>query len=323
MSPDVDGQLPRWHPRGTNNGLIFGATYHGVSRLPRRVTYPIGHVGTWLAYHLQASGRRALIENLRIVLPGHAEPELRRVALATYRNYAKDTIDFMWSLSRKPEQLRHMVGSVDTSAFESAVAGGRGVLAVSAHFGNWEMGGVLLRQLTDHALTVVVRQERSIKVNRRRNEFRASLGIETIEVRQGMETALRIRDQLQRNSVVAMLVDRHMERDRTPVTFFGRRVFFLRSPALLASFTGAPLVPVAVHRGGDGRVVIECGDPVYVTPEADREAAVRRSTQAIAEFFEARIRQSPESWYQFYPYWAAQDVSGQDGERPNHSEKAN
>ncbi len=306
MAPSTPAP-PRWHPRGLNNALIFGATYHGVSRLPRWMTYSMGHVGAWVAYHLQTTGRRSLIENLRVVRPGAPEADLERLALTTYRNYARDVIDFLRSLSRRPEQLQAMIGRQDTASFDDAMRAGRGVLGVSAHFGNWEIGGVFLRQLTSHGLSVVAMREPSDSVTRRRREFRASLGIGTIEVRQSLETGLRIREHLARNEVVALLVDRHVGRDRVAVTFFGRRAYFLRTPALVASWTGAPLVPMAVFRLPDGRFAIESGPVIRVDSDGDRHAAIAGATQAVARFFEARIASHPESWYQFYPFWATQD----------------
>ena len=300
-------QPPRWHPRGLNNGVIVGATFHAASRLPTWITYPIGHVGTRIAYQLQTSGREALVSNLRVVCPDASEARLRDLALATYRSYARDVIDFVRLVPRPADDLRRLVGRFEIAAFDRAMAAGRGVLAVSAHFGNWELGGVLLRRLTPHALSIVVMRERSEEVTRRRTAFRQSLGIETIEVRRGIETALRIREQLAQQRVVALLVDRHVFRDRVAVTFFGRQAYFLRSPALLASLTGAPLVPIAVFRDTDERLTVEADDPIAVTSRG--ESAIREATQRVASFFETRIRKRPECWYQFYPYWDSQDLA--------------
>ncbi len=84
-------------------------------------------------------------------------------------------------------------------------------------------------------------QEKSETVNRMRHDFRERMGVDTLEVRQSMDTALQIRRRLADNRIVAMLMDRHVDRDRVAVTFFGRRAFFLRTPALLGYLTGAPL----------------------------------------------------------------------------------
>src|SRR5579864_5234437 len=98
MRTDSDLSAVRWHAGALNNGLIFGATYHLVTRLPRAASYAIGHGGTWLAYHLMRGGTRAIIDNLRVVCGEATGRELERLALLTYRSYARDTIDFIRSL---------------------------------------------------------------------------------------------------------------------------------------------------------------------------------------------------------------------------------
>ena len=99
MRADTDLSAVRWHAGSFNNGLIFGATYYLVTRLPRSISYAIGHAATWLAYQLMRDGTRAIVDNLRVVRPEATEQELKRLALLTYRSYARDTIDFIRSLS--------------------------------------------------------------------------------------------------------------------------------------------------------------------------------------------------------------------------------
>ena len=59
----------RWTLHGLNNGIIFGATLRGVGALPRRVSYAIGKVVTWLAWRLMGETRRAVADNLRAIFP--------------------------------------------------------------------------------------------------------------------------------------------------------------------------------------------------------------------------------------------------------------
>ena len=305
MNPE--SRRPRWHPPALNNGFIVGATYRGVVRLPPWLSFGIGHIGTWIAYHLMRSGTRAVMDNLRGMFPDLSNREVRRLALQTYRNYARDTIHFMRSVAMTPEELRARMSRLDAAALEAPLAAGRGVVSVSAHFGNWELGGVLLRRLTSHPLSVVVMREPDDEVHQLRHDLRAALDIDTIEVRSALETGLRVRSLLKKNRVVALLVDRHLGKDRVAVQFFGRRAFFLRTPALLAQSAGAPLMPVFVYRDRDDRFVIECGPVIDVAADGDREAAIQRAMQQVAAIFEEQIRLRPYCWYQFYPYWASQE----------------
>jgi lauroyl/myristoyl acyltransferase len=295
--------LGRWHAGALNNRLVFGATYQGVTRLPRWCSYRIGDAGTWLAYHLMRRGTTSLIDNFRGVRPWAAERELKQLARQTYRTYARDTIDFIRSLEMRPEQLEATVAYDNACVLDPLLALGRGVILVGGHFGNWELGGIALRQFKRCAVAVVGRPEPSPAVGALRRRMREQFGIESIEIGHMLETALLLRRVLAANTVVAMLIDRHFGRDRIDVTFFGRQTPFVRSPALIARISGAPLLPASMIRQADGRFVGWFGTPVYVDAAEQGDAPLHRATQAVAAQLESQIREYPHLWYQFYSYW--------------------
>lgn len=305
MRNDSDLSAVRWHAGALNNGLILGAAYLLVTRLPRAGSYAIGDAGTWLAYQLMRDGTRAIIDNLRVVRPDATKRELKRMALLTYRSYARDTVDFIRSLAMDRTELEPMMAGFDSGRLDDLLVRRRGVVIVGGHFGNWELGGVALRLLHGYPITVVGKSEASPAVGKLRRRMRESLGIETLEIGQMLETALHIRRLLAANGIVAMLLDRHLGRDRVDVTFFGRPAGFLRTPAMIAYLSGAPLLPAFMIRQADNRFVGALGDPIEVDSTKPAEDAVRAATQAFAAQLEDRIRASPQLWYQFYPYWRA------------------
>jgi KDO2-lipid IV(A) lauroyltransferase len=299
-----------WTSHALNTGVVFGATCAGVRRLPRWISYGIGHTGTWLAYHLMRETTTAVIANLRGAFPAMSEAEAGALAIRTYRCYARDVIDFLRSMDRTgPEALALFEDHEEHGAlFHSQLAHGRGVILVTGHIGNWEIGSVMLRA-QDLPLTIVAMREASEEINRRRNSFRDRIGAETLEVRQSMDTALQLRRRLADNRIVALLMDRHVGRDRVAVKFFGRHAFFLRTPALLAYLTGAPLLPFSIVRLPDGRYRAKPGRPINVSRDLPRDEAVGIAAQAFADDLEARIRETPEYWYQFYRYWESQEAA--------------
>jgi lauroyl/myristoyl acyltransferase len=312
MRTDSDLSKVRWHAGVLNNGLIFGATCRGVATLPRACSYGIGHVGTWLAYHLMRNGTRALVDNFRVVRPEATEKDLRTLALLTYRTYARDTIDFIRGVMMSPTELADVIPDHPREALDAALSQRRGVIIVGGHFGNWELGGIAVRRLTDRPLSVVAKAEVSPGVGTFRRRMRESLGIETLEIGQTLETALRIRRLLAANGIVAMLVDRYIGRDRVDVTFFGRRSGFLRTPAMIAYLSGAPLLPAFMIRQVSGRFSAFFGDPIAVDATMPIEDSVRQAMQAIANQLETHIRQHPHLWYQFYPFWRTEAANTTD-----------
>jgi KDO2-lipid IV(A) lauroyltransferase len=297
-----------WHNAGINNGRIFRWTCSGVAALPRRASYAIGWMGTAIAHRAMRDVSRALAENLQRVRPELPPHALDRLALATYRSYATDVIDFIRSFSLSPGELDRLFILEGRARFDAARAAGRGLILVTGHFGNWELGAMMMHHY-GYPLDVVAMQEPDPVVNDIRRRMRASLGVQTIEVRQSLDTALQIRRRLGENATVAMLMDRHVGRDRVRVRFFGRDAWFLRTPALMGYLSAAPLVPCFIERQPDGRFLVLPGEPIHVDRALERDTAVRDAAQAFASALEARIRERPTLWYQFYPYWRAQDAA--------------
>lgn len=278
---------------------------------PRRVSYAIGHVGTWMAWRLMPSVRIAVADNLRPLFPHESERDLQRRALQTIRSYACDVIDFLRALDAGHDEARRMftVHEDDERLFAELRGQGRGIILVTGHYGNWEIGAVAMRARFDMPLTVIAMPEVSEEVSRIRREIRDALGVETIEVRQSLETPLTILRQLRDNRIIAMLMDRHADRDRVEVTFLGRTAWFLRTPALIGYLTGAPLVPCFIERVGPSRFALGPGVPIVVARDVPRDDAIQRAAQQFADQLAARVRERPHYWYQFYPYWKSQSQS--------------
>jgi KDO2-lipid IV(A) lauroyltransferase len=306
------GLIPRrWTLHGLNNGLIFTATYYGVSVLPRALSYAIGDAGTWLAWRLMRRTREAIADNLRAILPDQREHALERRALLTLRAYARDIIDFIRAI-RAPEDERRLVFdfSLETrQRFQAAYAEGRGVILVAGHYGNWEIGSLIVRRALSLPLTIVAMPEVSPAVNRIRQDMRRATGADTLMVRHSLDTALQIKRRLNEKGVVAMLTDRHVGRDRVRVTLLGRDAWFLRTPALMGLLTGAPLVPSFIERTGSGRFEVITGTAIHVSTELPREEAIRDAAQRFADQLGERARLHPHYWYHFYRYWDAQRES--------------
>ena len=298
-----------WTRHFFNTGAAFRAMYGLATTLPRGVAAALATAGTNVAYWTLSGTRRAVEANLAGAFPELSSSAVVDLARRTYHTYSADVLDMFRSVEMTREQQFALFEDVQLggSAFMEALKGGKGVILVTGHFGNWEIGGALMRAL-DLPMTIVAMREACEEINKLRIEFRQRFGAETLEVRQAMDTALQIRRRLADNRIVAMLMDRHVDRDRVEVRFFNRRAFFLRTPALLAYMTGAPLLPCSVVRLPSGRFRVRPGTPIAVSHDQPRDVAVQRAAQAFADQLEACIREHPHCWYQFYPYWASQDA---------------
>ena len=306
----------RWTLHGLNNGAIFSATYRGVGFLPRWLSYCIGRAGTWIAWRLMPATRAAIADNLRPLFPGEGASALESRARQTLAAYANDVIDFIRSLRATGSELDVLFdySSGDSRLIHDLLKDGRGLILVTGHYGNWEVGSVFIRRVVGIPLTVIAMAEANPTVDRLRRDIRSLVGADTIEVGQSLDTALQIRRRLAANGLVAMLMDRHIGRDAVDVDFLGRRASFLRTPVLMAFATEAPLLPCFIERLRPGRFLVRAGTPIVLDRKKPRDEAIQAAAQDFANQLGTRVRQRPECWYQFYRYW---DTSGRQGaDRP-------
>ena len=304
----------RWVSHRLNGAFIVGASYLGSRYAPLPVSWPIAHAGAWLVGHCMSSVRDALVDNLRAVFPGESDAQLRGRAYRTCHAYTDDWMDFMRALSWPREKVIERFAYDHGERLTDALALGRGVILVTGHFGNWEAGSVMMRAL-GLPLTVVAMPEPDPTVNWLRHRVRTSLDVDTLEVRQSLDTPLQIRRRLGEGRMVAMLIDRHVDRDHVPVTMFGRRTHFLGTPALLAYLTGAPLVPIFLVREGRGRFRVLPEEPIIVDRSRPRDLQVELAAQRVATLLESQILARPECWYQFYRYWEQEEPGSSNAER--------
>lgn len=254
------------------------------------------------------ASREAVADNLRAIFPGETDRQLQRRALATFRAYVYDSIDFLRAIEASEQDQRALFDhSVENhELFERLLAEGHGIIVVTGHCGNWEMGSLLMQRTVAARLTIIAMAEANAGVNRIRNEIRERLGSHTLEVRQALDTALQIRRRLGENQMVAMLMDRHLGRDRVAVTLLGRQAWFLRTPALMSYLSGAPLLPCFINRVAPGRFAVHLGHPIRVSRTVPRDEAIQQATQEFAGQLGEHLRRHPEHWYHFYRYWDAQ-----------------
>ena len=182
---DRSDALPvRWTSHALNTGLIFSVTVAGVRRLPRALSYAIGWAGAWLAWKFMRATNDAIASNLEPVFPHESAVRRRRRALDVYRSYTRDAIDFIRALEQAPGETSALfdLRQEDAALFADLLSRGNGLILVTAHWGNWEAGGILMGRELRLPTTVVALTEASPAANRIRQGIRSRMGIETIEV---------------------------------------------------------------------------------------------------------------------------------------------
>jgi lauroyl/myristoyl acyltransferase len=231
-------------------------------------------------------------------------PALDQLGLRNVVNFSRMLADYFYSASRGPDDALHLIHAWrGYEHLEAARALGKGVIVVTAHLGNWELGGILLAR-RDLPMTVVTLDEPSTALTDWRDAYRQTAGLKTIAVGPGREFAfVEMIQTLRRNECLAMLVDRPYGDTGLPVRFCGRATQFSTGPALLHQHTDAAVVPAFLAADSDGRYVSFAEPMVEMLRTSDKRSDLLQNTQAIASAFEPIIRRYPDQWFHYVPIW--------------------
>ena len=275
-----------------------------VARLfPRPILQKLAPLIGRAAFQRNAAGRAALRENLHAIT-GQTGPALDALCAANVAHFSRMLADYFRCGAGDPARANELLHEWRGFAhFENARARGKGIILVTGHLGNWELGGTLLA-LRGLPMTVITLEEPSTELTRWRDKLRQRLGIKTITVGPGHDFAfVEMLHVLRRNEILAMLVDRPYAGTGTTVKFCERETQFSTAPALLWQHTGAAVLPAFVLQESGGKYISFADAPLDFKSHEDKRAALVENTQRLAAHFEDIIRKHPEQWFNYVPIW--------------------
>jgi Kdo2-lipid IVA lauroyltransferase/acyltransferase len=285
--------LERWAGYAALRGLQWL-----VCTLPARCTTAMGRGFGRLFYRVGKRDRAVALRNLARIFPTMTDAEREAMARRVFINFAKTAMEFLRMPAMRPGEIAQRIRLEGLEHLDAALAGGKGVLLLTAHFGNWEFGGLALMQ-RGYQIDAVSRDPElaaTADLMRRTREGRA---VQHLYPKQHTLAVMRA---LKQNRIVIILADQHDWRG-TLINFMGQLARGSVGPATFARVTGAAIVPVRASRGADDTILIHFEPALALQPTADKAADIERWTQRVHASLEAFVRAAPDQWQWFHDRW--------------------
>ena len=246
---------------------------------------------------------QAVISNYKVIFPDMPYAELKKMAFRMLNNHSRYWIEF-FRYARKADLLeRCLEDPVQAVASTEKVLSTNGAILITAHMGNWELGGVFMSRLGCSANVVYVKDRFDI-VERVRSKFRSFGQVKEIPISQGLFAALPALRALDSGEYLAMQGDRDFNDRGIPATFFGHECTFPEGPYVLALVSGVPIIPSFVLYGSKlGSYRILAFDPLIVPERGTKREKIQSLLQQYLVILEEIILEYPDQWYTFYPFF--------------------
>jgi KDO2-lipid IV(A) lauroyltransferase len=280
--------------------LVYRFGYFLANNLPLNVSYRIASFIADVWRKASPKDKNAVVENLRIVFGKEAEGrKLDALSDEVFRNFGKYLVEFFRLPKVDRDYIARYVKIEGLENVDKALSGGKGVITLSAHIGNWELGGFILSLMRQPMAAVVLTHK-----NRRINEFfnrqRILGNVKPIEFGLALRGCYEI---LKKNGILALLGDRDFSTNGVYAEFFGRKAIIPPGPAALSQRLGSAIVPSFMIREEDDTFRLIFEDPIFPDPDKTEEEEMERLAARYISSIEDKIRKYPSQWYVFKNMW--------------------
>lgn len=248
-------------------------------------------------YYFIPIRKKTAYNNLKLCFPDKPEKEIKKIIKDSYINVITVIAEFFYIRKLDIEKLNELIKLEHPGIFEEKLKQGKGLIIISAHFGNWELMAFGTSRLIGHPYNVIVKEQSNKKVDREINKVREMSGNKMIDMSRALREVLAL---LKENKIIAMLGDQSAPKENAGVKFFIEGVPVFEGAARFAIKTGAPVIFGIPFRNEDGSYFVKLIDIDMSRYNKYDDVNIKAFTQEHASILEECIRQRPGHWLWFH-----------------------
>lgn len=303
MDTALTGETRRWWHEFAVQGILWRRLIDWVIvNVPAPLHAPLIWISTVIFFFFVAPARKAVLHNLRIVLPNSAR-------LANYLRTFWIFANFGWMLTDAAVfRLLNPRFSyeLDGEHLLQELASAESALVLTAHMGNYDLGAALFAEKFKRQIRVVRAPEpdalaaQHVDLSLRQS---SAGGVKVDYSTDGTSLAFDLLNALRTGEIISIQGDRVIgEVARSTVTFFGRKVLLPTGPFVLSLVSGAPIYPLFMVRAGYRKYRIVAYPPITCSRGSrSREEEIADGMQRWSQVLEENVRRYWPQWYAFMP----------------------
>ncbi|MFA5100717.1 MAG: lysophospholipid acyltransferase family protein [Candidatus Omnitrophota bacterium] len=273
--------------------------------LPQVFLYEIANAFAVLVYFAGVKFRRVALQNLEAAFGREkSKAEIKKIARGCFISIVKSALELVTIVGKSPEFLQRRYELVNKEYLDKALAKGRGVILVSAHFGNFP---VMIARLAceGYKAGAVMRPLKYERFERFLAAERDRFKIHTIKSIPRKECVAQTIRSLRNNEAIFLPLDQNFGTGGVFVDFFGRKAATATGPVVLAQRTRAALVPCFIIRQENNHHRIVFEPEMALVQGSTEQENIRRNVQALTSIIELYIRRYPAEWAWIHRRWKA------------------
>jgi Kdo2-lipid IVA lauroyltransferase/acyltransferase len=273
--------------------------------MPAMATARLGAIVGFFISRILPARRRIVLENMEKALPFLKRHQLwcsaesaGKLAEVNFDNLGRHLVEICRLYHGKGDDLISGIELRGREHYEAARSKGKGMICFSGHCGNWELMALAFSRLLGDGV-VIAKPQKNPYFNRMVERMRMNYNSRVIYSKGALRGIL---GALRKGEMVGILADQAASRhDGVLIEILGRKAWASTAPALIALRSGAPLLPVFIHREGERHVITFY--PEHRFSEELSAQGLQRETQKLSRYVENFVAAHPTQWYWVHRRW--------------------
>ncbi len=223
--------------------------------------------------------------------------EIRSLAKEVFRHFCLTPLETIY-LAANGIPLERFILKMRVEGkehLESALARGKGVIALGAHFGAFTLLGTRLA-VEGYPVSLIIKVGRFPKLWRKLARYQRVVGQQIIPQKPISVSIKRSLNSLRRNEVLYIVADERQRAGAVSVPFLGRIAYAPPGPAIFSLKTGAAILPMFVVREDEVKRTLVIKAPLQVERTGDEKRDIEGLVYQFTKAIEEVIRQYPNQW---------------------------
>lgn len=256
-----------------------------------------------IAFQCTIHQRKIAEESLDIAFGNEkSSEEKKRIVKQCFKNFGRGMTEMLYYMTH-PHEVDQKVTFQGKEHLDQACAQNRGVIAVTAHFGNFPLMMLACAQMGYNASSII-RQTRDEELTEYLERKRTDVGLKTIYALPRQKCVAHSLKELRENGLLFIPIDQNFgSGGGVYVNFFGQKAATATGPAVFAMRTGAIILPMFIIRQKDDTHKIIIEPPIALEKRDDEKEAITATMGKITDLIERYIRQYPHEWAWMHRRW--------------------
>ncbi|MCF2505123.1 lysophospholipid acyltransferase family protein [Dyadobacter sp. CY107] len=287
--------MSRWDGKTKGSLVGYKIFLFFINTLGLDFAYRLLQLVTYYYYLFAKKQKRALLDFYQNILHFPVS-EAKELARQNFYIFGQTLVDRAAFLLGKTEQFNHVFEN--EQYLVDIRDGGKGGILLSAHLGNWETAGNLLKGRITPTINIVMLDAEVESIKQFMDTSTGGSRFKVIAIKDDLSHIIAIRNALVNNEFIAIHSDRYLDGAKfIELDFFGRKAKFPYGPFVIASKFDAPVTFVFAAK--DGKYSYHLSATLPITDKLKPEEIAKLY---VAEL-ERKVKEYPEQWFNYFNFF--------------------